>query len=71
VRGAAVAWVGVRALPGLLNSPAPAGVSFHVALAFLNMLAAGGAGILLAVNRSRGFLEVSPLALVFRSRVPS
>ena len=61
----AVAWVGLRALPGLLNSPAPAGVSVHVALAFLNMLSAGGAGILLAANRSRGFLEISPLALVF------
>jgi hypothetical protein len=61
----AITWVGVRALPGLLISPAPAGVIVHVALAFLNMLAAGGAGILLALNRSRGFLEVSPLALVF------
>lgn len=61
----AVAWVGARAVPGLLRSPAPAGVTLHVALAFLNMVAAGSAGILLALNRSRGFLEVSPLALVF------
>lgn len=60
-----IAWVAVRAAPGLRFAAAPGGVTLHVALAFLNMLAAAGAGALLALNRTRGFLDVSPLALVF------
>ena len=60
-----IAWVGLRALRGLRRSPVPAGISTHVILAFLNILAAAFAGWLLAWNRSRGFLDVSPLALVF------
>jgi hypothetical protein len=53
------------ALPGLVPSPAPRGVILHVLLAFVNVLGAGLIGILLALNRSRGFLEVSPLSLMF------
>jgi hypothetical protein len=61
----AIARVGSAVVPGLLRSPVPRGVKLHVVLAFANMLAAGLAGLLMALNRSRGFLEVSPLALMF------
>jgi hypothetical protein len=62
---AAVAWVGWRAWAGLPGSAAPGPVALHVRLAFFNFLAAAAAGILLGVNRTRGFVTVSPLALLF------
>lgn len=55
----------VLVFPGLMRSPAPRGVVLHVLLAFGNMLGAGIIGVLLGLNRSRGFLEVSPLATMF------
>lgn len=60
-----IAWVAMRAAGGLRHAAVPRGVTLHVALAFFNILVAAGAGLLLAFNRTRGFLEVSPLALVF------
>jgi hypothetical protein len=62
---AAILRVGSLALPGLLRSPVPLGVKLHVLLAFANILGAGLVGVLIALNRSRGFLEVSPLAVMF------
>lgn len=61
----AIAWVGWCASRGFRASPAPAGVLLHVALAFTNMLLAAGLGILVALDRSRGFLGISPLAATF------
>lgn len=60
-----VLWVGVRSGRALHRSPVPAGIKCHVALAFANMTVAAAAGLLLAFDRTRGILTVSPLALVF------
>src|SRR5687768_5934438 len=62
---AAMAWVGWRAWSGLRGSAAPWPVGLHVGLAFVNVLAAAVLGILLGLDRTRGFLGVSPLALMF------
>jgi hypothetical protein len=62
---AAVLRVALRAVRGIPRSSAPAGVSLHVALAFLNILAAAVFGVLVAFDRSRGFLGLSPLAVTF------
>lgn len=61
----AIAWVAVRAARGMPRSSAPGGVTLHVALAFLNILAAAALGVLVALDRSRGFLGLSPLAVTF------
>ena len=61
----AIAWVGTRAWRGLPASVAPWPVALHVRLAFINILAAAVLGILLGLSRTRGFLSVSPLALMF------
>ena len=61
----AIAWVGIRAWRGLPGSPAPWPVSLHVALAFFNILAAAALGILIGLDRTRGFLGLSPLAAMF------
>ena len=57
-----VGWLAVR---GLRASPAPAGVSLHVVLAFVNILAAAILGILIGLNRTRGFIALSPLAALY------
>jgi hypothetical protein len=62
---AAIAWVGIRGWRGLSQSPVPPAVVLHVRLAFLNMLVAAAFGLLIGVDRSRGFLGVSPLASMF------
>jgi hypothetical protein len=62
---AAVARVGTRALRGLSGSTIPWGVQLHVVLAFLNLLAAAAFGIVIGFDRSRGFLSLSPLAVMF------
>ena len=62
---AAVAWVAIRAWRGLPRSPAPRAVTLHVALAFVNILAAAGLGVLIGLDRSRGFLGIPPLAATF------
>jgi hypothetical protein len=62
---AAIAWVAARAWRGLPGSSAPWPVTLHVALAFVNILSAAILGILIGLDRSRGFLGVSPLAAMF------
>ena len=62
---AAVARVAARAWWGLRQSVAPWPVLLHVALAFFNILAAAGLGITIGLDRTRGFLGVSPLAAMF------
>ena len=57
----AVAWVGWRGGRGLSAAPVPSAVRAHVRLAFANMLAAGVFGILIGLDRSRGFLALSPI----------
>lgn len=61
----AVAWVGSRVLRGLRGSAIPWGVRLHILLAFINFLVAAAFGMLIGVDRSRGFLAVSPLAVMF------
>ena len=61
----AIAWVGARGARGFRAASAPPGVLLHVAFAFGNMLGAAALGILVALDRSRGFLGLSPLALTF------
>ena len=60
----AVAWVGSRVVHGLKGSRIPWGVRLHVALAFLNILAAAVLGMVIGFDRSRGFLS-SPVSAVF------
>lgn len=62
---AGIAWVAWRAGRGLPRSAAPWPVALHVALAFLNMLAAAILGILIGVDRTRNVFGVSPLAAMF------
>jgi hypothetical protein len=62
---ACIAWVAARAWRGLAGSPAPWPVALHVGFAFFNMLAAALLGIVIGLNRSRGFLTVSPLGILF------
>ncbi len=62
---AAVAWVAARAWRGLPRAVAPWGVKLHVALAFVNILAAAGFGIVLGIDRANGFLGLPPLASTF------
>jgi hypothetical protein len=62
---AGIGWVAWRAWRGLPGSAAPWPVSLHVGLAFFNILAAAVLGILLGLDRTRGFLGASPLALMF------
>ncbi len=61
----AVTWVGGRVLRGLDGSGMPWAVRLHVVLAFLNILAAAGFGMVIGFDRSRGFLSVSPLSAMF------
>ncbi len=62
---AAVMGVGWRAWRGLSAAPVPSAVRGHVRLAFANMLAAGLFGILIGLDRSRGFLAVSPIDVTY------
>ena len=50
---------------GLRRSSAPAAVLLHVALAFFNIAAASTLGILIGFNRTRGFMTISPLGIMF------
>lgn len=59
---AAIGWVALRAWRGVPGCSAPWPVTLHVALAFFNIIAAAAFGILIGLDRSRGFLGVSPLA---------
>ncbi len=59
----ALALIGTRLVWALPGARLPWGVSLHVALAFVNVILAGAAGGLLAVNRLTGLLPGSPLTL--------
>lgn len=61
----AIAWVGVRVTRGLRRSRIPWGVRLHIVLAFINFVGAATLGIVIGFDRSRGFLAVSPLAVMF------
>jgi hypothetical protein len=61
----AIGWVAVRAFRGLARAPVPAAVKLHVRLAFINILAAAAFGVVIGLDRSRGFLGVSPLSATF------
>jgi hypothetical protein len=62
---AAVAWVAIRAWRGLPRAAAPWPIALHVALAFVNILAAAILGIVIGTARSHGTLRVSPLAITY------
>jgi hypothetical protein len=57
-----VAW---RAFRGLAGAPVPGAVKLHVALAFVNIISAALLGMLIGLDRSRGFLNISPLAATY------
>jgi hypothetical protein len=58
----ALAWVGARVVRGLVQTRVPWAVTVHIALAFVNILGAGGLGIYMALTRAGGGV-VSPLAM--------
>lgn len=60
-----IGWVAVRAWRGLPGASAPWPVKLHVALAFANILAAAALGILIGIDRTHGFLGISPLAATY------
>lgn len=62
---AAIAWVALRAWRGLPRAMTPWPVKLHVALAFLNIMGAAALGIFIGIDRSTGFLGISPLGATF------
>jgi hypothetical protein len=62
---ASIAFVACRAARGLRTAPVPWPVKLHIGFAFVNILAAGIFGIVIALDRSRGFLGISPLASTY------
>lgn len=61
---ATILWVAIRVVRGFPRADVPWPITLHVGLAFANILAAAGVGILIGLNQTRGFLA-SPLALMF------
>jgi len=57
-----LAW---RAARGLRRAPVPGAIVLHIALAFFNILAAGALGMLIGLDRTRGFLGLPPVAATF------
>jgi hypothetical protein len=57
--------VAARAWRGLVTARSPWAVKLHVALAFANVTAAAGLGILVALDRTRGFLGILPLTAAY------
>lgn len=62
---AAIGWVAIRAWRGLAGATAPWPIRLHVGLAFFNILAAAGLGMAMGLDRTRGFLGISPLAAAY------
>ena len=62
---AAVIGVAARALPGLRHAAVPWAIKLHVDLAFLNIVVAAGLGMAIGLDRSRGFLNVPPMAAAY------
>lgn len=54
-----LAW---RAARGLRQAPLPGAIVLHIALAFFNIAVAGALGILIGLDRTRGFLGLPPVA---------
>lgn len=61
----AIAWVALRALRGLPEAIVPWPVKLHVALAFMNILAAAGLGVLVGLDRSGAGFGLRPLETTF------
>jgi hypothetical protein len=61
----AILWVGMRFVAGLRRAVAPWPVLMHVALAFANIIVAAVAGILIGLDRSRGWFDLPPMAAAF------
>jgi hypothetical protein len=61
---AALAFVGIRVLRGLLRATVPGEARLPVALAIVNVLAAAAVGILLAINKTDPFIPASHLHVV-------
>jgi hypothetical protein len=61
----ALALVWTRVAAALRASPIEGGVKLHYRLAFLNVAAAGGLGVLLGIHRLRPFLTAEPLANLY------
>jgi hypothetical protein len=62
---AAMTYVAVRVLAGLRTAPVPFEVRLPMALAFLNMMAAAGLGVLVAVNKVSPIVTITHLDAVF------
>ena len=62
---AAIIHVGARVIHGMRGSNIAAGVRLHIVLACFNIIAAATLGMVIGFDRSRGFLTVSPLAVMF------
>lgn len=60
-----MSYVAVRALKGLLQAPVPFEARLPMALAFVNVIAAAGLGVLVAVNKVSPILRVAHLDAVF------
>ena len=60
-----VVHVGVRAWIGLRHAPVPWPVKLHVGLAFGNMVAASGLGIIVGMNRMLGWFPWSALSAAY------
>ena len=61
----AIGWVAARSARGLVAAMVASGVKLHVALAFVNLMAAGILGALLGAGRMREFVGISPVGAVF------
>jgi hypothetical protein len=61
----AIAWVAVRAWRGLRTAAVPFPIKLHVALAFVNILAAGMLGATIGIVRTRGLDTFSPIAATY------
>jgi hypothetical protein len=61
----AVTWVGEQVIRGMPGSKIPWAVRLHVVLAFFNLLAAAAFGMVIGLDHSRGFLQISPLNAMF------
>ncbi|MCC7042966.1 MAG: hypothetical protein IT183_03845 [Acidobacteria bacterium] len=61
----AVSWLAVRVARGLRHATAPWPVLLHVALAFVNMMAAALLGIAIGFDRAYGIFGFPPLAAAF------
>lgn len=62
---AAIVFVGGRLMRGMRGVNITPGVRLHIVLAFFNILAAAILGMIIGFDRSRGFLSIAPLHVMF------